>query len=124
MEADLPAEFGKVVGFSLEGQPIDADPALGSITRCHLSHGTPSLQMSEMESVAWGDSRDVLLMRGKCKEAPNGGGKVYTAGEVFSGCGSYGRCVLPYVTARQSRMRQLRLAVLDDVTGVFCACSR
>lgn len=27
--------------------------------------------------------------------------------------------VLPYVTARQSRLRQLRLAVFDDVTGAF-----
>lgn len=36
MEADLPTAFGKEVGFSLEGQPIDADPAL-------IHHEMPSL---------------------------------------------------------------------------------
>lgn len=33
---DLPAALGEVVGFALEGQPIDADPAWRSITRHHL----------------------------------------------------------------------------------------
>lgn len=48
-------------------------------------------------------------------------GKVYTAGEAFLDAEATDDGVLPYVTARQSRLRQLRLAVFDDVTEAFSA---
>jgi hypothetical protein len=74
-----------------------------------------------MESVVWDDSRDVSLMRGKLEEAPNRGEKVSMAGEAFLDAEATEGAVLPYVTARQSRLRQLRLSEFDDVTEAFIA---
>lgn len=100
---DLPAALGKAVGFALEGQPIDADPALGSITRHHLSHGTPSLPISEMDRVVW-VIHEVLLMRGTLEKMLNGGKKGYcNAGEALLNGEAAEGAVLPCVAARQSR---------------------